>query len=116
MTDTTADLVAALELAANRFDRLTLEFDYGTQSYFDCIAWAREARALTAEVERLRGLVGEARPPISLDGPHLPDDHRVWLARQLLDSKNDDETAYGIAAYFPAVSDIWRKDKDTPHD
>ena len=45
MTNINADLVAALELAANRFDRLTLEFDYGTQSYFDCIAWAREARS-----------------------------------------------------------------------
>ena len=44
MTNVNAELVAALELAANRFDRLTLEFDYGTQTYFDCIAWAHESR------------------------------------------------------------------------
>ena len=50
-------------------------------------------------------------PPISFDGPHKPNDHRVWLARQLLDSKNDDATAYGIAAFHPAISDLWKKSK-----
>lgn len=47
-------------------------------------------------------------PPISFDGPHKPNEHRIWLARQLLDSKNDDETAYGIVAFSPAVSDLWK--------
>lgn len=50
-------------------------------------------------------------PPISLDGPHLPNDHRVWLARQLLDSKSDDATAYNIVAFHPAISDLWKKSK-----
>jgi hypothetical protein len=51
---------------------------------------------------------GFSLPPISLDGPHKPSDHRVWLARKLLDSKLTDEEAYGIVAWFPAVSDIWK--------
>ena len=47
-------------------------------------------------------------PTISLDGPNKPDEHRVWLARQLLDSKLTDEEAYGIVCHSPAVSDIWK--------
>lgn len=61
--------------------------------------------ALEAEVERLKNT---STWPISTDGPHKPDDHRVWLARQLLDSKLTTEEAYGIVCYHPAVSDIWK--------
>ncbi|WP_295169810.1 hypothetical protein [uncultured Brevundimonas sp.] len=42
-------------------------------------------------------------PPISLDGPHEIDFHRQWLARQLLDSKLDDEEAYSIVRHDPAI-------------
>lgn len=43
-------------------------------------------------------------PPISLDGPHTPSRNRQWLARQLLDSKLDDDEAYGIVRHHPAIS------------
>lgn len=42
-------------------------------------------------------------PPISFDGPHEIDFHRQWLARQLLDSKLDDEEAYSIVRNDPAI-------------
>lgn len=41
--------------------------------------------------------------PISVDGPHKITDQRAWLARQLMDSKNSDEEAFGIVAYHPAI-------------
>lgn len=51
-----------------------------------------------------------ALPSISLDGPNLPDEHRVWLARRLLDSKLTDEEAYGIVRHSPAVKPPARED------
>ena len=48
---------------------------------------------------------GEDLPPIALDGPHKPDDNRLWLARQLMDSRLTAEEAYSIVAYSPAISD-----------
>lgn len=65
------------------------------------------AAVIQAQAARIAELEGVSTWPISTDGPHKPDDHRVWLARQLLDSKLDDEEAYGVVAFFPAVSDIW---------
>jgi hypothetical protein len=50
----------------------------------------------------------EALPPISLDGPHKIGEHRQWLARQLLDSRQDDAEAYSTVIYSPAMTDIWR--------
>jgi hypothetical protein len=47
-------------------------------------------------------------PPISLDGPHKIGEHRQWLARQLLDSRQDDAEAYSTVIYSPAMTDIWR--------
>lgn len=67
----------------------------------------KEASRVAQEIE------DELRPAISKDGPHKPSDHRVWLARQLLDSKLDDSEAYGIVCHSPAVSDIWKK--KVPH-
>lgn len=52
----------------------------------------------------------QALPPISLDGPNLPDENRVWLARQLLDSKLTDAEAYGIVRHSPAVKSPARED------
>lgn len=51
-------------------------------------------------------------PPISHDGPHYPNRPRVWLARKLLDSNLDDETAYNIVAFHPAISDVWESRKE----
>jgi hypothetical protein len=51
---------------------------------------------------------GETLPPISLDGPHKIGEHRQWLARQLLDSRQDDAEAYSTVIYSPAMTDIWR--------
>jgi len=53
---------------------------------------------------------GETLPPISLDGPHKIAEHRQWLARQLLDSRQDDAEAYSTVIYSPAMTDIWRDD------
>jgi hypothetical protein len=52
----------------------------------------------------------DALPPISLDGPHKIGEHRQWLARQLLDSRQDDAEAYSTVIYSPAMTDIWRDD------
>lgn len=41
---------------------------------------------------------------ISKDGPHLPSDHRRWLARKLMDSNLSDAEAYDIVARSPDVS------------
>lgn len=51
--------------------------------------------------------------PISCDGPHKITDHRAWLARQLMDSKNSDEEAFGIVAYHPAIRDATTSPPDT---
>jgi hypothetical protein len=50
--------------------------------------------------------VSELEPlwPISKDGPHEISDHRRWLARQLMDSKLDEKTAFEIVAYSPAIT------------
>lgn len=44
-------------------------------------------------------------PPISLDGPHKPGEQRQWLARQLLDSRLDDEEAFSVVAFHPDIKD-----------
>ena len=44
-------------------------------------------------------------PPISLDGPHRPDENRLWLSRQLLDSRLTAEEAYSVVAHSPAIQD-----------
>lgn len=64
-----------------------------------------------ALAEAILPFVDKHLPGISLDGPHKPDQHRVWLARQLLDSKLDDKEAYSIVCYSPAVSNLWEKRK-----
>lgn len=53
---------------------------------------------------------------IDKDGPYLPDYHRRWLARQLMDSKLTDDEAYGIVAYHPSISDIWKRDSRCNND
>lgn len=61
--------------------------------------------ALTALLQAARS-EGQGEPvawPISVDGPHKITDQRAWLARQLMDSKNSDEEAFGIVAYHPAI-------------
>lgn len=42
-------------------------------------------------------------PVVTRDGPHKPNPHRVWLAKQLLDSTLTDEEAYSIVRYSPAI-------------
>lgn len=69
------------------------EGDYGED--VAVAAWNRRA----APASPLPG----GLPPISLDGPHEIDFHRQWLARQLLDSKLDDEEAYSIVRHDPAI-------------
>jgi hypothetical protein len=92
MASINADLVAALELAANRFDRLTLEFDYGTQPYFDCIAWAREARALAAEAEVARL---SAELTVAMEGRSQAADRIERLERALLATRQPARECYG---------------------
>lgn len=57
-----------------------------------------EAAAALREMERFM-------PAISFDGPNMPNDHRLWLARQLLDSKLTDDEAFSIARSFPSAPD-----------
>lgn len=40
---------------------------------------------------------------------------RQWLARQLLDTRLDDDEAFGIVAFFPTVNDIIDAQPDRPH-
>jgi hypothetical protein len=47
-----------------------------------------------------------ALPAISHDGPHKPGEHRIWLARQLLDSRLTEDEAYSTVAHSPAISDF----------
>ena len=79
------------------------DWHYGT----DRPAFQRDLCGAPDDVEPLYAL-----PPISLDGPNQPDEHRLWLARQLVDSKLDDETAYGIVAWSPAVQDLLKANPD----
>lgn len=44
--------------------------------------------------------------PMANDGPHKPNQHRLWLAQILLDSKLTDEEAYSIIHHHPAIYDI----------
>lgn len=46
-----AALVEALTIAANRLQRLAVEFDAGTRMFFEASEWADEARAALARVK-----------------------------------------------------------------
>ena len=46
-----AALVEALTIAANRLQRLAVEFDAGTRMFFEASEWADEARAVLARVK-----------------------------------------------------------------
>jgi hypothetical protein len=62
--------------------------------------------------ETTRPAVSAPPPPsvdgwaISHDGPNPINDHRKWLARQLLDSKLTDEESYGIVAFSPTIKHL----------
>ena len=75
-------------------------------------AFQEGVRLARVEVERRRASPsvpdGEGLPPISLDGPNLPNEWRVWMARQLLDSRLTDKEAYGCVVWQPEISDIWK--------
>lgn len=60
------------------------------------------AGALSALIERVKVLEGAW--PIATDGPHAISDHRLWLARQLMDSKLSEAEAYDIVRHSPALS------------
>ena len=60
-------------------------------------AWAQTNALLDAA--RAEG----AQPSISTDGPHAITDTRHWLARQLLDSKLSDQSAFSIVAHAPSI-------------
>ena len=73
------------------------------------VRWAAEkiceAQAEATEAERkLAETVARQLPDISTDGPNEIDDHRHWLARQLLDSKLTANEAYSIVRHFPSIS------------
>lgn len=67
-------------------------------------------RAMSRAADRIAALshtpAPAAEPVISTDGPHKINDHRKWLARQLLDSQLSDEEAIGIVAYSPALEGV----------
>lgn len=75
-----------------------------TPSYLERLSRPSESSASVGEIE----VDGERvrLPGISLDGPHRPCEHRVWLARQLLDSQLSDEEAYSTVAFSPAIDDL----------
>ncbi len=50
MTDKVQEIMAALELAANRMERASLDFAYGSNRRSELIEWAEEARARLREV------------------------------------------------------------------
>lgn len=56
----------------------------------------------------------EGAGDITTDGPHEINDHRRWLARQLLDSKLSEDEAYGIVAYSPAITDALQQPEPAP--
>lgn len=45
----------------------------------------------------------ETLPEIAKDGPHRPNPMRMWLARQLMDSRLTDEEAYDIVAHSQSL-------------
>ncbi len=107
----TNDLIERLRAVYTKTDHRFGEFEG------DCINpdGPEAAAHIETLAERVRELEGVSTWPISTDGPHKPCEHRVWLARQLLDSKLTDDEAYGIVAFSPAVSDVARqarKDKE----
>lgn len=65
--------------------------------------WAGALERIIAHLTAPASPLPGGLPPISLDGPHEIDFHRQWLARQLLDSKLDDEEAYSIVRHDPAI-------------
>jgi len=77
--------------------------------------WSGEVAADKAEITRLRGEVERltalaSRPivpewPISTDGPHTISILRRSMARWLMDSKLDDDEAYGCVAFHPCITD-----------
>lgn len=87
------DLSALIELVEHRIGQ---DFDG------ECHLTEAEARQIAAALREMQRFM----PTISFDGTNVPNEHRLWLARQLLDSKLDDEEAYGIVAYHPAITDI----------
>ena len=69
-------------------------------------AWEAALAARPAAPTQSAAQTGEVDlPPISLDGPHKPDGNRLWLSRQLLDSRLTAEEAYSIVAYSPSIQD-----------
>ena len=104
-----------------RLQKQLADFDAGREVYCPCFAHeailipAESLRALTERVARMEEELRHAPStwPISLDGAHKPGNHRVWLARQLLDSKLTDKEAFGVVCYSPAVSDLWKARLDT---
>lgn len=65
-----------------------------------CRALASHLAALTSAPQ-----VEDHLPAISLDGPSKPGEHRLWLARQLLDSRLTDEEAYSTVRWSPAIKE-----------
>lgn len=59
----------------------------------------------------IRDLVECGLPAISKDGPVKIGRHRVWLARQLLDSNLEDDEAYGIVRHHPALGPPSKADR-----
>jgi hypothetical protein len=74
-------------------DRFEIQFATDLRTLLSALDDAR------AEIERLKGTW-----PIATDGPHAPGEQRLWLARQLMDSKLTDKEAFGIVCYHPDVS------------
>lgn len=88
MTSDHSALIERLEGAANGV--VSMKTDRGDYGLLN------EAAAALREMQRFM-------PPISFDGPNVPNEHRLWLARQLLDSKLSDDEAFGIARSFPSA-------------
>lgn len=71
--------------------------------------WPGRAHPQAREDAQPVGMIdGEAvaLPSIAVDGPHRPCEHRLWLARQLLDSRMSDAEAYSTIAFSPAITDL----------
>jgi hypothetical protein len=114
-------LALIAEVAALRGDLEKSEADR-IRGVDDRMSWTRralEAERKLAEAEdygkalakealgyrnKLAEAVGRQLPDISNDGPHKIDDHRYWLARQLLNSKLTADEAYSIVRHFPGIS------------
>ena len=65
-----------------------------------------DTRKANSSVKPTVKAVAVALSAISHDGPHKPGEHRVWLARQLLDSRLTEDEAYSTVAHSPAISDF----------